>query len=387
MISMLLALNAAAIDSMLPALGLIGDHFAIKNPNDQQLVVFSYLIGFSAPQLVFGPISDRYGRVGLLKLCLVGFIIFGAACMYAPSFGLLLLFRFLQGFTASGIRVIAVSIVRDLLAGRGMAKVMSLVMTVFMIVPVIAPITGQVLMVYSWRWTFGLLVVLGILVLIWVTIRLPETLPEERRQSLGLKSAINAYIDVLKVRQTAGYMAASGVIYGSLFAFLGASEQVFREVFHQEHNFSLLFAGVASTMAVTSFLNSRLVERYGMRRISHFVQILFVVFALSNVVALTMFGEKLILFYPLFALTIGCFGMMGANFNAIAMEPHGKNAGSASAAYGFATTGIASLFGTLVARQYDGSIIPMLWGFTFLGLGSLIIVLITERGKLFQTSV
>ncbi len=386
MIAMLMALNAAAIDTMLPALGLIGDHFALKSDNDQQLIIFSYLVGFSAPQLVFGPISDRYGRVGLLKLCLVGYIIFGAACIYAPSFGFLILFRFLQGVVSSGTRVIAVSIVRDLLAGRGMAKIMSLVMTVFMIVPIIAPIVGQAVMVYSWRWTFGILVVLGILTLIWVTIRLPETLDEDKRQSLRPKAFITAYIDVLKIRQTAGYMAASGVIYGSLFAFLGASEQVFREVFHQEENFALLFAGVAITMALVSFLNSRMVEKFGMRRISHIVQLLFIVFALANVVILSVFGEKLILFYPLFAMTIGCFGMLGANFNAIAMEPHGKNAGSASAAYGFATTGIASLFGGLVARQYDGSVIPILYGFLFLGVLSMACVMITERGKLFQNS-
>ncbi len=383
MMAALMSLTAAAIDTMLPALGVIGEHFDLENENRQQLVTFAFMFGFSAPQLFFGPISDSFGRIGLLRICLFGFIITGAACIYAPSFTWLLVFRFCQGLMSSGIRVVTVSIVRDLLAGRGMAKVMSLVMTVFMIVPIVAPMVGQWLMGYSWRWTFGILVVLGIAVLIWVTIRLPETLPREKRNEFTPKRYVVAYFEVLKTRSTWGYMFASGVIYGSLFAFLGASEQIFADVFSQGHNFGLLFAGVAMTMAVTSLLNARLVERLGMERISHIVVMLFIVFSLANVLIMSVVGEKLIYFYPLFALTIACFGMLGANFNAIAMEPHGKNAGSASAAYGFVTTGIASILGYLVAAQYDGSVIPVLWGFVVLGTGSLAIIFIAERGRLF----
>jgi len=118
----LLAMNAAAIDTMLPALGVIGDYFELKTENNQQLIIYSYLAGFSVPQLIFGPLSDRYGRVGLLKLCLVMFILFSLACTFATSFWLLIVMRFLQGLLSGGVRVIAVAIVRDLLKGRGMAS-------------------------------------------------------------------------------------------------------------------------------------------------------------------------------------------------------------------------------------------------------------------------
>ncbi len=380
----LLAMNAAAIDSMLPALGIIGDHFDITNKNDQQLIIFSYLLGFSAPQLIFGPLTDRYGRVNFMKLCLIGFIITSIACAFAPGFWALIGFRFVQGVLSGGVRVIAVAVVRDLLAGRGMASVMSLIMTVFMIVPIVAPIIGAEVMKVSWRWTFGILVILGVINLIWVIIRLPETLPPEKRRPLDIRKFNTAYIRVLRYRKTTGYLAASGVIYGSLFAFLGASEQIFHDVFNRGDNFAYWFAGMALAMAVVSFANSRLVERFGMQRISHIAVVAFIAFSTFNYVGLRIHGEEFYIFYPLFVLTMACFGMVGANFNALAMEPHGNDAGAASAAYGFATTGIASIIGIFVAGRFDGSVLPVIGGFVILGFTSLAIILIAERGLLFQ---
>ena len=158
MMAALISLNALAIDTMLPALGVIADHYQLANSNDQQLVVFAYILGFGAPQLIFGPLSDRFGRRGLLLLCLIGYTILSFASMVTSTFQALLFVRFIQGVVASGIRVIASSIIRDYMAGRSMARVMSLVLTVFMIVPILAPALGQaVMMVAPWQWTFGVL--------------------------------------------------------------------------------------------------------------------------------------------------------------------------------------------------------------------------------------
>ena len=386
MVASLMALNALAIDIMLPALSNISEHYNLLRDNDQQLVIFAYIAGFGAPQLVFGPISDRFGRKGLLSICLIGYAIAGIACIMTTSFTTLLIARFIQGIFASGVRVIAVSIVRDLLAGRAMAKIMSLVMTVFMVVPILAPTIGAgVMLVAPWQWTFGLLAVAAILNLAWIQIRLPETLPEADRQPLNPRQTGRAYWQVLTTRITLGYMCASGVIFGALFAFVAASEQIFTDVFGQHETFALWFAGVAAALAGANFLNSRIVEKYGMRRISHTVLLLFIALALFNVITLHTIGEKLWIFYPLFCLTFGCFGMLGANFTALAMEPQGKIAGTASAAYGFASTTVSSFIGYLVAGQFNGTIAPFMTGFVILGVSSLTIILITERGRLFQT--
>ena len=180
-------------------------------------------------------------------------------------------------------------------------------------------------------------------------------------------------------------MCASGVIFGALFAFVAASEQIFTDVFGQHDTFALWFAGVAAALAGANFLNSRIVEKFGMRRISHTVLVLFIALAMTNVITLYTVGEKLWLFYPLFCLTFGCFGMLGANFTALAMEPQGKIAGTASAAYGFASTTVASLIGYLVAGQFNGTVAPFMLGFVALGVSSLAIIFVTERFKLFQT--
>jgi len=386
MVASLMALNALAIDIMLPALSDISEHYSLQRDNDQQLVIFAYIAGFGAPQLVFGPISDRFGRKGLLSICLIAYAVAGLACIMTTSFAALLLARFVQGIFASGVRVIAVSIVRDLLAGRAMARIMSLVMTVFMVVPILAPTIGAgVMLVAPWQWTFGLLSVAALSNLIWIFIRLPETLPSDQRQPLNPRQTGGAYWQVLSTRITLGYMCASGVIFGALFAFVAASEQIFTDVFEQHDAFALWFAGVAAALAAANYLNSRIVEKLGMRRISHCVLIAFITLALINVITLHTIGEKLWIFYPLFCLTFGCFGMLGANFTALAMEPQGKIAGTASAAYGFASTTVSSFIGYLVAGQFNGSIAPFMTGFVVLGVSSLTIILITERGRLFQT--
>ncbi len=386
MVAALMALNALAIDIMLPGLSSISEHYGLQRDNDQQLVIFAYIAGFGAPQLVFGPISDRFGRKGLLSICLIAYSVAALACIATNSFTTLLLARFVQGIFASGVRVVAVSIVRDLLAGRAMARIMSLVMTVFMVVPILAPTIGAgVMLVAPWQWTFGVLIIAALLNLVWIQIRLPETLPKADRVALNPKQTGRAYWQVLTTRVTFGYMAASGVIFGALFAFVAASEQIFTDVFGQHETFALWFAGVALALAVANFLNSRIVERFGMRRISHCVLILFTLLAFINVITLYTVGEKLWLFYPLFCLTFACFGMLGANFTALAMEPQGKIAGTASAAYGFASTTLSSFIGYLVAGQFDGTVAPFMWGFVALGLSSLTIVFLTEGGKLFQS--
>ncbi len=384
MVACMIALNALAIDIMLPALGEIGEHFALAEENDQQLVLFAYILGFGAPQLIFGPVSDRFGRKALLNLSLIGYALAGFACMAAPTFGLLLLARFTQGVFASGVRVIGVSVVRDLMAGRAMAKVMSLVMTVFMIVPIIAPAIGQSIMVFAdWRWTFGVTAIGAIALMAWTHFRLPETLAEADRQKLNVAKVGKSFWTVLTTRMTCGYMAASGVIFGSLFAFIAASEQIFDDVFERGEQFALWFAIIAGSLALSNFSNSRLVERTGMRRISHTVLIIFIIMSAVTAITMSIVGPNLYVFLPLFCVVFGCFGMMGANFSAIAMEAQGNIAGTASAVYGFSTSFVATIFGYIVASRFDGSVVPIMIGFVCLGLGSLVIITYTEKGKLF----
>ena len=386
LIASMMALNALAIDIMVPALDDIGRAFSVANENNQQLVMLVYVLGFGVPQLIWGPVSDRYGRRALLLISLIGYAALSWACVLASSFSELLLARFVMGVFSSAGRVVAVSVVRDVYAGRGMAEIMSFVMMVFMTVPILAPALGQVILSFGpWTWIFYVLVIYASFVALWSFFRLPETLPAERRKPLSFASAFAAYGTVLRTRTACGYVLASGVLFGGLFAFIFSVEQVMREVFGEDERLGLWFALASIGLAASNFVNAMLVKRIGMRRISHIAVIIFTGLAAINLAAMWMLGPVFAVFMPLMILTFGMVGMIGSNFNAIAMEPLGDIAGTASAALGFASTTLAGGFGYLISSQYDGSVLPLLTGFVVLGVASLIILYVTEKGRLFQT--
>lgn len=384
LIASMMALNALAIDIMVPALNDIGAAYRLENANDQQLVVLAYVLGFGAPQLIWGPVSDHFGRRSLLLLSLIGYGVFGLVCVMSTSFAGLLAARFAMGVFSSAGRVVAISVVRDVYAGRGMAEIMSLVMTVFMVVPIIAPAIGQgVLLVGPWPWIFYVLVIYAGVIAVWSVARMPETLALEDRKPLSFATAFAAYRTVATNRIACGYVVASGVLFGGLFAFIFSIEQVMREVFGEDARLGLWFALVSIGLAGSNFLNAVLVRKYGMRRLSHIASCLFAGLAFINLVLMWQIGPVFAVFMPLMFLTFGTVGMIGSNFNAIAMEPLGEIAGTASAALGFATTTLAGLLGWLISSRYDGTVLPLLFGFTLLGIGTLLVLYITERGRLF----
>jgi len=384
----LMALNALAIDIMLPALPNIGQEFGVSDPNHRQFVVIGYVLGLGAAQLVFGPLSDRYGRRAPLLFSLWGYSLFGLACVLAPSFEMLVLARTLQGVSAAGARVISLSIVRDSFSGRGMARIMSLVMMVFMAVPILAPGMGQLLLLVApWRWLFGVLVVFGLGVSVWVSHRLTETLPVEDRMPISMTSLWNAYGKVFKTRISAGYMVAGGVMFGALFAFISTAEQLFSDVFHRRETFGLYFAGIAGGMAFGSFLNSRFVVRFGMRRLSHGAIVAFISINAAHLGLLSVGADGFAVFYVCMVASFFCFSLVGANFNSLAMEPLGQVAGTASAALGFVSTILAGTLGAIIGQRFDGTTVPLVTGFLVLGVVTLVIVLATERWRLFAHAI
>lgn len=386
MTACLMALNALAIDVMLPALSRIAVDLGASNENDAQYIVLVYMIGFGVSQLFWGPITDRFGRKPVLMLVLFGYVITALGCTLSQDFNSLLAWRLLLGIFAGGTRVIAVSVVRDLFVGRGMAKIMSLVMTVFMVVPILAPMLGAQIMniVDLWQSTFGVLAAGGIIMLVWSALRLPETRPPDRRTAINIRAVAKAYMIVFRTRDALGYMLASGVIFGSLMAYISASEQIYTEIFGlTPTEFTICFAIIALAMSISTFVNSTLVERLGQRLISHIAIIGFTLGALILVILTITFGPNLYTFMILFSLVFMNFGFMGPNFNSMAMEPLGNVAGYASGVLGFASTTMAALIGGSIAHQYNGSMVPVLWGFVILGATALVIVFVTERFSLF----
>lgn len=385
MVAALSALNALAIDIMLPALPQIGRDFALTNPNDRQLVVVAYVALFGVSQLVYGPLADAFGRRSVLIWALGIYIIGSVLCVIAPSFELFLAARALQGVGAAATRVIATAVVRDLTEGRRMAQIMSMAMTVFMIVPIIAPGIGQlVLFIAPWRWVFGALLIYGLVVLVWALLRLPETLKPENRAPLKPGPIGANFLAVLRERQTVGYMIATMFMTACLFGYITTSEQIYVDVYGLGAAFPLAFGAVAIAISCGTLTNSRIVMRLGMRRISHTMTLAFIAASALLAGALALGATSFWVFIALLALTFSMFGLITSNFNALAMEPMGRIAGSASALFGAVTASGGALIGGLLARAFDGTATPFAIGLVVLGLATLASLLWTERGRLFR---
>ncbi|MCZ4288674.1 multidrug effflux MFS transporter [Hoeflea alexandrii] len=383
-IASLMALNAVAIDIMLPAFPNISGSYGITDANRVQHILLSYIIGFGLAQLFFGPVSDRYGRraplfigIGLYAFCAV-------AGAFAPSFEILLVARFLQGVGAAATRVIAISVVRDTHSGRGMAATMSLVMMVFMVVPVFAPMIGQVMILAGdWYLIFIFMAFVSLVVGAWALFRLPETLHEEYRRPLTVKSISQAFAMVLSNRIALFYTLATSFYFGSLFGFLNVAQPIYVDIYGLGSYFPIAFAAVAVVMAGSSFLNSRLVGRFGQRRLSHGALIAYFTMALL-LAGLTAMGPiPFWLFFGISMLMMPLFGFVGSNFNSIAMEPLGAIAGTASSTLGFAQTVGGGLVGALIGQAYDGTVFPLAAGYALVSAVAVAMVLIAEKGRLF----
>jgi len=384
-IASIMALNPLAMDMMLPALPNIASAFHITEANRPQAVLVTFLLGFGVGQFVMGPLSDRFGRRPVLIDGMALYCIASVIAITAQSFETLLLARALQGLGTSATRVIATSIVRDCYAGRRMASVMSLAMMVFIAVPVLAPSLGQaVLLVSQWRGIFVVLMLYGVLALIWSALRMPETLPLSERKSLAIPDVLGAFRQTVTNRQTLGYALAAGGVMGALFAYVFCSQQVFTEIYGLGRYFPLAFAAIAVGTAVAGFLNARFVGRVGMRVMSHGALVAFVTVAGLMLVGAKLQMLPLPLFMALSALMMFAFGLMIANFTALAMEPQGHIAGTASSLYGSITTLLGIGIGTAIGQSYDGTLLPFATGFFLCTLASLAVVVVVEKGRLFR---
>ncbi len=381
LIAALMASNALAIDAMLPALAAIGEALDVAQDNRRQLVITSYLLGFGLSQIFYGPIADRFGRKALLIGCMTFYALFGALAGLAGSMDLLLAARFMQGVAAGGTRVLVVAIVRDRYHGSAMAQVMSLVMIIFMVVPVVAPAFGQlVLAVAGWRHIFIALAVYGLILALWGWLRIPETLATEDRRPLSAGHIGRAVAETLGTRASIGNTLAATLAFGGLFAFIGSIQQIVFDVFGRPELIGLVFACIAGPMAATSYANSRLVMRLGARRLLTGALVAFTAISLVHLFIVLTWGETLWAFVVLQALTTACFGLVGANSGALAMEPLGHIAGTASALQGLITTSGGALIGLVIGQLFDGTTVPLVTGFALCGTLALLVALWANKG-------
>ena len=385
LVALTTSLVAMSIDTMLPALGTMANELGAAQPNDRQLILSVFFGGMSLGQLVYGPISDSTGRKPALYLGIGLFVAGGVICALTQSFTWLLVGRALSGFGAAGPRIVSMALVRDAHTGAGMARVMSFVQTVFILVPVLAPSAGQaVLLLGSWRAIFAALVVIAILNALWLAVRQPETLASERRVPFSLRTIARGCLETFRNRIALGYTLASGFVFGGFISYLSMSQQVFQEQYGLGRKFPLFFGLLASSIGVASFVNGKLVMRFGMRRLARTALLCDCVLCLCALLGTAAFAghPPLFAFVGFMMICFFCNGLLFGNFSARSMEPVGHIAGVASAVIGSVSGSIGLAFGTLFGRAYDGTVLPLVAGFTTAGLLALTVTEVAERSVL-----
>ena len=385
LVALTISTVALSTDVMLPALGMVGEAFALSNINDTQYVVSVFFVGFALGQLVVGPLSDSLGRRPLVLWGYGLFLVGCALSIFASTWSMMLIGRFLQGLGAAAPRIVTVAMVRDDYKGRMMAKIMSVVMAVFIIVPALAPALGQGLIYFGgWRMAFVGLVLVALPTAIWFMLRMPETLPQDRRLPFSISTIAHGLGVIFRTRVTMGYTIAGGLLFGLFLGYLSTAQQIFQTSFNKGDWFALYFGMAALSIGSASFLNSRMVMMLGMRRLSHGAVTLFTVTS-TSFLALMWFGLGGV--PPFWAFMIWLLvsfffiGIMFGNVMALAMEPLGKFAGLGSAFIGAASTAISLPFGWVISDRYDGTVYPLVTGFALLGAASLVVMLWTDHAN------
>ena len=367
-----MSLVALAIDAMLPALGQIGADLGLTRDNDRQLVLTLLFAGLAVGQLFYGPVSDTFGRRAPILFGFGLFIVGSLIAIFAPTFDWLLVGRFLQGLGAAGPRIITVAIVRDGSAGREMARIMSLVMMVFILVPAVAPALGQIILLFApWRGIFVALLLLAGATMAWFHIRQPETLSTDKRLPFSLIAIGGSFREVLTTRSAVVYTLAGGMIFGAFIGFLNTSQQILQELYGLGVRFPAYFAFLALTIGLSSFVNSRLVVRYGMRYLSRLALAVSVLASGVFLLICLYRHPDLHLTMVYLSVTFFCTGILFGNLNSLAMEPLGHIAGMASSLIGSITTFISLGLGFVIGSAYNGTVIPVVAGFGVLGALSL----------------
>jgi DHA1 family bicyclomycin/chloramphenicol resistance-like MFS transporter len=376
LVAALIAINAFAIDIMLPGLQQIGASLGEPDENRRQLVIPAYMLGFGIFQVIFGPLSDRFGRRAPLLFGLAIYVAAAASCYFVPSFDWLVAMRFAQGAGAAASAVIAMALVRDLFKGNEMAKTMSLVFMVLMISPILAPGLGQLLLtVMDWRGLFFFMMAVGTGVAAWVWFRLPETLKPEDRRPFTPASIVEGFGIVFGNRTSLACIIATALLFGALMGFLNSSQQIYVGIFGAGVMFPAYFAAGAACSALGGFLNSKLVMLYGMRRIAYAALSCFTLLSLVMLLLALAGWLTLAAFFVLCSLLFFCFSLTMPNLGSMAMEPLGQVAGTAASAQGAMQMVLGAGIGTLIGLAFNNSVVPLAAGFSALAIGALAAVL------------
>ncbi|MGY6696564.1 MAG: multidrug effflux MFS transporter [Roseinatronobacter sp.] len=383
LMALLISTVAFSIDAMLPALPEIGRELSPENPARGQLVIATFVFGLGVGTLICGPISDAFGRKSVLLAGLAVYLIGSVIAIQSWSIESLLAARFLQGLGAAAPRVAATAMVRDLYAGRAMARVMSIIMTLFVLVPAIAPSIGAgIIWLSDWRMIFVAFIGFAVISALWLMARQPESLQPDRRRPLRLASIWAAMIEIVTNPAVMIYVAALTFAFAPLFAWLANLPMIFEDVYDRAATFPFWFAATALVAGTASVANAKLVMRHGMRKIATIafawqacISVLFLLLLMRALPAPWDFA----LFFVFMCTAFFSIGLTFGNLNALALLPLGHMAGIGSSVVQSLSTVGSVLIAVPISLAYDGTPIPLIFGMILCASMALTLMLIARR--------
>ncbi|WP_205743413.1 multidrug effflux MFS transporter [Geobacter sp. FeAm09] len=382
-LSLLMGFASISTDLYLPAMPLMG-HSLHATTGMVEWTISGYLIGFSLGQLLWGPISDRYGRRMAVGSGLILFVVGSAGCALSDNVPTMIVWRVVQALGACASVALSRAMVRDLYHGTRAAQMLSTLITVMAVMPLVGPLVGgQIVAMASWRAIFWLLVVVG-LVTLGALYTIPETLPVQHRNPEPLVRALLRYAELLQNRRLLGYLGVGGFLYAGMFAYVAGTPFAYISFYHfPARLYGLLFGlGIIGIM-LANILNRWLVVRFGYDRVLLFGSVAAMGAGMwAGVAAHGGLGGLWGLVVPLF-LFASTTGFIVANSitGALADFPH--RAGAVSALTGAVQYG-SGIFGSgLVGLWADGTPWPLGLVIAMSGIGCLLsmLLLIPKRGR------
>tara|TARA_R110002049_G_scaffold120306_2_gene274716 strand:+ start:737 stop:1942 length:1206 start_codon:yes stop_codon:yes gene_type:complete len=377
----LMSIVALSIDALLPALPQIGNALGVTNSNDNQLLITMIFLGLGFGQLIFGPLSDSFGRKPIVFIGFTVFIIASIICVSTKSFEMMIIGRVLQGIGLSSPRSLSISMIRDEFSGDYMAKILSIVVMFFILIPVVAPTLGVFLLnFFNWESIFYFNLIFGILIMVWFWLRQPETLAKEKRIQFTWHLFLDGTKEFFKYREAVAFTFVSGFITGSFMVYLSTSQQIFQVQYNLADMFPYIFASLAISVGLATFFNSRFVVKYGMMRISYISTIAYATISVLYVI-LFWSGQNPSIFILLsfFALQFFALGFLFGNLRALAMQPLGHIAGIGAAVNGFISTVLAVPIANYIGSFVKTSVLPLFIGFSVFGVLSVLIFIMLKR--------
>lgn len=390
LMAILMSLVALTIDSILPALSLIGEELQVNDVNDTQLVLSGVFFGMAFGLMIYGPIADSFGRKKTLYLGIGIFLIGDLISIFAQDFSLMLFGRIAQGFGAASCRVVTTAMIRDKFEGQQMGRVMSLIMVLFVIVPALAPSIGQLILWFAhWRAIFLFVLFVAATGLALLYFRQEETLAPEHKRPFSVSSIAAAIKETITHPTTSLYTLAAGIVFGSFIGYLSSAQQILQLQYQTGEMFAIYFGTLAIAIGLASFSNSKLVMKFQIEKLC--------LWALFSLTALSIgffsyYGyvdsqPSLTTFLIYLGLVFFCFGILFGNLSTLAVQPLGHIAGIATSVVASVQTLISVAVGVAIGGAYDGTVMPLTLGFVLCGVSGFALALLArQRSKRLATS-